>query len=157
MCASLVSKIYHTFGKISTQKFCIFLDGAVPTPMFGGPLDLWVKDLWQYCLWLHYSVWLDTPITKPHLTFLSDVIPRLGLSACNAGPMCLQFGRKVSKSRARCLEFIKRSKTWCVFPRLSNSSAMCTFLKPKMCYPTSKCPLVSCFNSLRPSDAYMRR
>ena len=80
------------------QSFSSSINGCVPIPWFGGPLELWVQDLWQYCLWSHYYVSLDTPITKPHLTFLSDVIPRLCLNSCNAGPICWQFGRNKNVS-----------------------------------------------------------
>ena len=80
---SLVSKTCNTFG-IICKVVLFFINGAVPVPMFGGPLELCVQDLWQYCLWSYYSAWLDTPITKPHLTFLSDVMPGLGLNSCNA-------------------------------------------------------------------------
>ena len=49
---SFVSKIYHTLGKISIVVH-FSINGAVPIPLLGGPLDLWVQDLWQYCLWSH--------------------------------------------------------------------------------------------------------
>ena len=33
------------------QSFSFSINGDVPIPLFGGPLDLWVQDyLWQYCL-----------------------------------------------------------------------------------------------------------
>ena len=33
------------------QKFAFFIPGAVSVPIFGGPLDLWLQDLWS-----HYRV-----------------------------------------------------------------------------------------------------
>ena len=78
-----IQNMQHFWYNLQSCGF-FFINGAVPVPMFGGPLELCVQDLWQYCLWSYYSAWLDTPITKPHLTFLSDVIPGLGLNSCNA-------------------------------------------------------------------------
>ena len=91
MCMGFMEEIALLHWNIShlrwnLQSFAFFITGSVLVRIFGGPLDLWLQDVWS-----HYRVQL--PQTTSNI--LGNVILRLGLNSCDAGTICLQFGKKM--------------------------------------------------------------
>ena len=91
MCMGFMEEIALSHWNIShlrwnLQSFAFSITGSVLVRIFGGPLNLWLQDVWP-----HYRVQL--PQTTSNI--LGDVILRLGLNSCDAGTICSQFGKKM--------------------------------------------------------------
>ena len=79
----------HTTHRVNIPRVLHFpLLGLCPSACLAGLLT----SGFHTC---SHSTVSDPTLPKPHLTLLSDVIPRWDLNSCNGGPMRLQFGTQL--------------------------------------------------------------